>query len=63
MIELITTYSQMHRRDKFSQHSSIIWPVWLNSSVFVYEISGCESESRCCHLNLKHGARFGQGVP
>ena len=23
-------YSQMHRADKYSQHSSIIWPVWLN---------------------------------
>ena len=26
----IITYSQMHRTDKYSQHSSIIWPVWLN---------------------------------
>ena len=24
------THSQMHRTDKYSQHSSIIWPVWLN---------------------------------
>ena len=23
-------YNQMHRTDKYSQHSSIIWPVWLN---------------------------------
>ena len=28
--DLIRTYSQMHRTDKYSQHSSIIWPVWLN---------------------------------
>ena len=27
---MIKTYSQMHRTDKYSQHSSIIWPVWLN---------------------------------
>ena len=33
------TYSQMHRTDKYSQHSSIIWPVWLNVWVFVYELS------------------------
>ena len=38
----------MHRTDKYSQHSSIIWPVWLNGSVFVYELSGCGFESRCC---------------
>ena len=29
--DMIRTYSQMHRTDKYSQHSSIIWPVWLNS--------------------------------
>ena len=29
--DMIRTYSQMHRTDKYSQHSSIIWPVWLNA--------------------------------
>ena len=24
-------------------------PVWLNGWVFIYELSGCEFESRCCH--------------
>ena len=24
------TYSQMHRRDEYSEDSSIIWPVWSN---------------------------------
>ena len=28
--DMIRTYSQMHRTDKYSQHSSIVWPVWLN---------------------------------
>ena len=28
--DMIRTYSQMHRTEKYSQHSSIIWPVWLN---------------------------------
>ena len=30
--DMIRTYSQMHRtdKDKYSQHSSIIWPVWPN---------------------------------
>ena len=39
--DMIRTYSQMHCTDKYSQHSSIIWPVWLNGWVFVYEVSGC----------------------
>ena len=49
--DMIITYSQMHRTDKYSQHSSVTWPVWLNHWVFVYEISGCGFESHCCHLN------------
>ena len=28
--DMIKTYNQMHRTDKYLQHSSIIWPVWLN---------------------------------
>ena len=28
--DIIITYSQMHLTDKYSQHSSIIWQVWLN---------------------------------
>ena len=32
---MIRTYSKMQRTDKYSQHSSIIWSVWLNSWVFV----------------------------
>ena len=37
----------MHRKDKYSQHSSIFWPVWLNGWVFVYELSDC------CHSNFR----------
>ena len=48
--DMIRTYSQMHRTDKFSQHSSIIWPVLLNGWVFVYELSGCVFESRYSDL-------------
>ena len=47
---MIIKYSQMHSTDKHSQHSSIIWPVWLNGWVFVYELSGCGFEPRCYHL-------------
>ena len=61
--DMIRTYSQIHRTDKYSQLSSIIWPVWLNGSVFVYELSGCRFESCCSHLNLRYRTCFEQGVP
>ena len=50
---MIKTYNQMYRTDKYSKLSSIIWPVWLNGWVFVYELSGCGFESRCSHLILE----------
>ena len=28
--DMTRTDSQMHRTDKYSEHSSIIWPVWPN---------------------------------
>ena len=40
---MIRTHSQMHRADKYLQHSSIIWPVWLNGWLFTYELSGSGS--------------------
>ena len=53
----------MHRTDKYSQHSSVIWPVWLNSLVFVYEQSSCGIEFRCSLLNFRYRACFEQRVP
>ena len=47
----IHSYNQIHRRDKYSQYSSIIRPVWLNG--WVYELSGCGFESPCSDLNKK----------
>ena len=44
------TYSQIHRKDKYSEHSSIIWPVWPNGWVFVYQLSGSGFKSSCSHL-------------
>ena len=49
---------QIHRTDKYLQHSSIIWPVWLNSSVFFYELSGCGFEFSCIHLNFRYHTCF-----
>ena len=46
-----------------SQHSSIIWPVLLNSWVFVYELSVCGFDSSCSHLNSRFNGCFEQGVP
>ena len=48
----IITHTQMFRTDKYSQHSSIIWPIWLNGWMFVYELNACGFESRYCHLNF-----------
>ena len=61
--DMIVTHTQKHCTDKYLQNSSIIWPVWLNGWVFVYEASGCGFESRCGHLNFRYGACFEQGVP
>ena len=58
-----SSYSKMHRTDKYSPHSSVIWLVWLNGWVFVYELSGCGFESSCSHLNFKFCVSFEQGVP
>ena len=60
---MIGRYIQMDRTDKYSQHSSIIWPVGINGWVFVYELSGCGFESRCTHLNFRFRACFEEGVP
>ena len=60
--DMIKTYNQMDRTEKYSQHSSIIWPVWPNGWVFFYEVSGCGFESRCSHLIFRYGACFEQGV-
>ena len=60
--DIIRTYSQMPRTDKYSQHSSIILIVWINGWVFVYELSDCGFQSSVSHLNFKFCACFEQGV-
>ena len=52
--DMIRIYMQMQRSDKYSQHSSIIWPVWINGWVFVYELSGCGFESSCINHHYLH---------
>ena len=61
--DMTITCSQMHDTDRYSGHSSIIWPVWLNGWAFVHKLSGCRLKSRCCHLNVRYRIRFEQGGP
>ena len=28
--DMIRTYSQLHRTDKYSEHNSVIWSIWSN---------------------------------
>ena len=44
----------MHHKYKCSQHSSIIWKVWLTGCVFIYKLCGCGFESRCNHLIFRY---------
>ena len=52
----------MHRTGKYSQHSSVILPVWINGWVFVYELSGFEFQCLCYHSNTRYHTSFKQGV-
>ena len=61
--DMIRTYSQMHRTNKYSQHSSIIWSVSLNVWVFLYEMCGWRFAFSCSHLYFRFRACFEQGVP
>ena len=53
----------MHGTNNYLEHSSIIWLVWPNGWVFVYELSGSVFQSSCSHLNFRLRASFVQGVP
>ena len=61
--EVTRRYSQMQRTDKYSKYGSVIWQLWLNCWVFVYELSGCGFESTCCRLNFRFRPCLQQGVP
>ena len=57
------TYSQMHRTDKYSEHSSVIWSIWPNGWGSVYELSGSGFESSSRHLHFRFCICFEQEVP
>ena len=60
--DMTRTYNQMQRIDNYSEHSSIIWPVWLNRWVFVCDVSDSGFQSSYGHLNFRFHACFEQGV-
>ena len=61
--DMTRTYSQMHCTDKYSEQSSIIWPVCRNGWVFIYELTRFGFEFSCSHLNFTFRACFEQGDP
>ena len=61
--DMIRTYNQMHRTDKYSQLSSIIWSLWPTRWLFVYELSGCVFNSCCTLLNFRSRLCFDQEFP
>ena len=48
----------MHNTYEYSQHSSIISPVWLNGWVFVHKLSGFCFESSNSNLNYPGNHRL-----
>ena len=52
----------MHCPERYLQHTSVIWTIWLNGLRFVYKQSSCEIESRCSHLVFRYGGCFKQRI-
>ena len=57
-----TVKCQMHTTDKYSEQSSIIWPVSPNRWVFLYQLGDSGLESCCSHLNFRFRYCFQEGV-
>ena len=55
--------TRMHRTDKYSQHSSNIWLVWVNGWVIVYELFVFWVRLPLLSLKLGYHACLEQGVP
>ena len=60
--EIIIKHSQMHRTGTYSQHSRLIWPVYLNGWVIVLELSGVVFKYHCSDINFRFRTCFEQGV-
>ena len=46
-----------------TNNTTIVWSVWLNGWVFIYELNGCAFEFSCSHLIFRIRACFEQGFP
>ena len=42
----------------YSQHTSIIWPVWLNGWAFVYKLKGCGNKFYCNQVLRLHNHKM-----
>ena len=51
--EIIIRDSQIHHRVKYSQHSFLIWPGWLNFLEIVFELNGVVFESHYSDRNFR----------
>ena len=51
----------MHYRDEYSQQSSIIWVIWLNSQVFLHELRVCVFVSSYSPFTFRYCTCFQQG--
>ena len=49
----------MHRKDKNTQQKSIVWTVWLNGCVFVYDLRGCGSALKKEFLDIYVIIKYG----
>ena len=61
--DMTRTYSKMHRKDNYLEHSSINSLVWPNGWMFVSELSGSGFDSSWSHFTFRFRASFEQGVP
>ena len=56
----------MHRTNKYTQQSSINWPVWLNGWVFIHKLSGVGSNPVALFISLLNSIRldsYGSSFP
>ena len=60
---MIRRYSSMHGIDKYSQHSSLIWAIWLSNWAFIFELYDCGFESRSSHLKFRFRVGYEEWVP
>ena len=56
------THNHLVHKPTLNHLLNLVWPVWLNGWVFVYEIKGCWFEFSYSHLNFRFPVCSEQGV-